>query len=77
MDAAVPFFDGSLRIGGAFDLLSQSGGAERKPQEWSLGLSQPLGSRLRASAQVGRVDEVGGEPAGFHNLALGCAPHRA
>ncbi|GLH65788.1 tetratricopeptide repeat protein [Geothrix edaphica] len=71
VDAAVPFFDGSLRLGGAFDLLSQSGGTERKPREWSLGISHPLGSRLRASAQVGRVDDVGGEPASFHNLSLG------
>lgn len=71
VDAAVPFFDGSLRAGGAFDLLNQSGGAERRPQEWSLGLTHPLGSRLRASVQVGRVDDVGGEPAGFHSLSLG------
>ena len=71
VDAAVRFFDGSLRIGGAFDLLSQSGQSERKPQEWSVGLTQPLGSRFTASAQVGRVDDVGGEPAGFHSLALG------
>ncbi len=71
VDAAVPFFDGSLRIGGAFDLLSQSGQAERKPHEWSLGLTHPLGPRLTASAQVGRVDDVGGEAAGFHGLALG------
>jgi len=71
VDAAVPFFDGSLRIGGAFDLLDQSGRTERKPQEWSVGIAHPLGSRLTASAQVGRVDDVGGEPADFHSLALG------
>ncbi|WP_257305455.1 tetratricopeptide repeat protein [Geothrix campi] len=71
VDAALPFFDGSLRAGGSFDLLDQSGRAERKPREWSLGLSHPLGSRVTASAQVGRVDDVAGEPAGFHSLALG------
>lgn len=71
VDAAVPFLDGSLRIGGAFDLLNQSGWTERRPREWSLGIAHPLGSRLTASAQVGRVDDVGGEPAGFHSLALG------
>ncbi|WP_243382083.1 tetratricopeptide repeat protein [Geothrix alkalitolerans] len=71
VDAAVPFFDGSLRAGASFDLLDQSGQAKRKPQEWSLGLSHPLGSRVTASAQVGRVDDVGGDAAGFHSLALG------
>ena len=71
VDAAVPFFDGSLRFGGAFDRLDQSGGAERKPREWSVGISHPLGARLVASAQAGRVDDVGGEAAGFHSLALG------
>lgn len=71
VDAAMPFFDGSLRAGASFDLLDQSGQLERKPREWSLGLSHPLGPRLTASAQVGRVDDVGGAAAGFHNLALG------
>jgi tetratricopeptide (TPR) repeat protein len=70
VDAAVPFFDGSLRMGGAWDLLDQSGQGERKPREWSLGITHPLGTRLMASAQVGRVDDVGGEAAGFHSLSL-------
>lgn len=71
VDAALPFFDGTLRLGGAWDLLDQSGQGERKPREWSLGVTHPLGTRLTASAQVGRVDDVGGEAAGFHSFSLG------
>lgn len=71
VEAALPFFDGSLRAGGAWNLLDQSGQGSREPREWSLGLSHPLGTRLTASAQAGRVEDVGGEAAGFHGLSLG------
>ncbi len=71
LEAALPFFDGSVRLGGTFNHLEQGGQPERSPQEWSLGLIHPLGPRLSASAQAGRVDDVGGAAASSHALALG------
>ncbi len=70
LDAALPLLDGSLRVGGTYDLLDQAGQSARRPQEWSLGFRQPLGSRVSFAAQVGRVDDVGGSPATTHSLAL-------
>ena len=71
LEAALPLFDGSLRVGGTFNHLEQSSQPERRPQEWTLGLLEPIGPRLSASAQVGRVDDVGGSAASSHALALG------
>src|ERR1035438_9193943 len=71
LDAAVPLLDGSLRMGGTLYLLEQTGQSERRPQDWSLGFNQPLGSRVSLAAQVGRVDDVGGAPASTHRLSLG------
>jgi tetratricopeptide (TPR) repeat protein len=71
LDAAVPLLDGSLRMGGTLYLLEQTGQSERRPQDWSLGFNQPLGSRVSLAAQVGRVDDVGGAPASTHSLSLG------
>jgi tetratricopeptide (TPR) repeat protein len=71
LDGAIPLLDGSLRVGGTFNLLDQTGQSERRPQEWSLGLRQPLGSRVSFAAQVGHIDDVGGSPATTHSLSLG------
>jgi tetratricopeptide (TPR) repeat protein len=71
LDAAIPLWDGSLRLGGTFYLLDQAGQSERHPQEWSLGVNHPLGPRISFAAQVGRVDDVGGSPASTHSLSLG------
>ena len=71
LEAALPLLDGSLRVGGTFNHLEQQGQALRRPQEWSLGLVEPLGPRLSASAMVGRVDDVGGSAATSHALSLG------
>lgn len=70
LDAAVPLGDGSLRVGGALNLLDQEGQAERKPQAWSLGFDQPLGTRVGLGAQIGRIDAVGGAAATAHSLSL-------
>jgi Flp pilus assembly protein TadD len=71
VDAAIPLLDGTLQVGGTFNLLAQNGQPEKRPGAWSLGLAQPLGPRLNASVHVGRVDAVGGASASFHNLSLG------
>ena len=71
VEAALPLLDGSLRVGGTFYHLEQAGQAIRRPQEWTLGIQEPLGPRLSASAQVGRVDDVGGSAATSHALNLG------
>ncbi len=71
LEAALPFFDGSLRMGGTFNHLEQAGQPERRPQEWTLGLLHPIGPRLSASVQLGRADDVGGSAASSHALAFG------
>jgi len=71
LEAALPFLDGSLRLGGTLNLVDQAGQPVQRPQEWFLGLNQPLGSRLGFAAQVGRVDDVGGAPSSSHSLSLG------
>jgi hypothetical protein len=70
LDAAIPLLDGSLRLGGTFYLLDQAGQSESRPQEWSLGVNQPLGSKIAFAAQVGHVNDAGGSPASTHSLAL-------
>ncbi len=71
IDGSLPLFDGSLRVGGAFNFLEQPGQPDRRPEAWMLGLNFPLGTCFTTSAQVGRFKDPGSDPATPLGLALG------
>jgi tetratricopeptide (TPR) repeat protein len=71
LEGAAPLVNGILRAGGTFYRLDQSGQPEQQPKEWFVGLTEPIGTRLSASAQIGQVNDVGGSPASTNALSLG------